>query len=52
MGWSHTHMWRIRIGRDTSGVRGPSPTPGHLVQGFSARKISIHNFWLKKTSKD
>ena len=26
-GWSHTHVWRIKMGRDAMGVRDPSPTP-------------------------
>ena len=43
---SHTHVWWIKIRRDTSGVRDPSPTPYPQAQGSSARKISPHNFWL------
>ena len=31
---------------DTLGARDPSTTPTHPTQGFSARKISPHNFWL------
>ena len=46
MGASHSHMWWIKIRRDTSGVRDPRPTPDHPAQGSSARKISSHNFWL------
>ena len=40
------HVWWIKIGRDTLGVRDPSPTPDHPAQGSSARKISPYNFWL------
>ena len=39
------HMVEIKW-RDISGARDPSPTPDHLAQGSSARKISPHNFWL------
>ena len=28
LGWSHTHMWQIKISRDISGAKGPCPTPG------------------------
>ena len=35
-------------GRYISRVRDPTPIPDHLGQGFSARKISPCNFWLKK----
>ena len=42
--WSHTHAWWIKIGRDTSEVRDPSPTPDYPAQSSSARKISPHNF--------
>ena len=46
-GWSHIHMWQIKIGRDTSGVGDPSPKPDHpAVQGSSARKIKSHTFCL------
>ena len=41
-------MWYIKIGRDISGTRDPKPIPGPPNQGFSARKISPHKFWLKK----
>ena len=41
-----THVWWIKIGRDTAGVRDPHPTPDYPAQGSSARKISPHNFWL------
>ena len=41
-GWSHTHIWWIKIGRDISGVRDCSPTPDHLAQGSSARKVTPH----------
>ena len=53
VGWSHTHVWGIKIRKDISameapwGVRGPSPTPGPLTQGSCDRKISPHNFWLE-----
>ena len=46
MGWSHTHVWWIKTRRDILEAREPSPTPDHPDQGFSARKISPHNFWL------
>ena len=44
--WFHTHMSWIKIRRDIAGARAPSPIPGPLAQGFSARKISPHNIWL------
>ena len=44
-GWSHTHMWWIKIGRDSLGVRDSSPTSDHTAQGSSARKLHPHNFW-------
>ena len=47
-GQSHIHLWRIKIRRDTSGARDPSPTQDHPAQGSSARKISPHNFWGQK----
>ena len=43
---SHTHTWWIKIRRDTSGTRGPSPIPDPRTQGSSARKINPHNFSL------
>ena len=45
---SHTHVWWIKIRRDTLGVRDRSPTPDHPAQGSSAGKINPHNFWLWK----
>ena len=39
-GWSHTHVWWIKIGRDTSWVRDPSPRPHHPAQSSCARKLS------------
>ena len=44
----HPNMVDKNFGRDISGVRSPSPTPGPLAQSSSARKISLHNFWLQK----
>ena len=41
---SHTHVWWIKIGRDTLGARDPSPTPNYPAQGSTARKRSSHNF--------
>ena len=38
----------LKFGRGTSGVRGPSPTPGPAAQGSSARKTSPHKFRLQK----
>ena len=35
-----------KFGRDILGAR--SPTPGPKAQESSARKISPHNFWLRK----
>ena len=43
---SHIHVWWIKIGRDISGVRDPSPRSDHSEQGSGTRKISHHNFWL------
>ncbi|KAF6114519.1 hypothetical protein HJG60_010500 [Phyllostomus discolor] len=45
-GQYHTYMWWIKIGRHTSGVRDPRPTPDHPAHGSSDGKISPHNFWL------
>ena len=45
-GWSHIHVWRIEIQKDTLGLRDPSPRPDHIAQGSSAGKINPHNFWL------
>ena len=45
---SHTHLWWIKIRRDISQLRDPSPIPDHTAPGSSARKISPHNFWLLK----
>ena len=44
--WSQAHVQWINIGRDTSGMRDPSPIPDHPAQGSSVRKMSPHNFWL------
>ena len=33
-------------------VRDPRPTPDHPAKGSSPRKISLHSFWLGKTSRD
>ena len=35
--------------KDISGAKSTSPTPGTPAQGSSARKISLHNFWLQKS---
>ena len=45
-GWSHIHVWWIKIGKDTWGMRDPSQRPDHTAQGSSIRKIKPHNFWL------
>ena len=45
-GWSHIHVWWIKIGRDTVQVSDPSPRPDCTAQGFSTRKINLHNFCL------
>ena len=43
----HIHVWWIKIGRDTSGVKDLRPKPDQPeAQGSSARKINSHNFWL------
>ena len=47
--WSHTHIWWIKIGRYTLGPRDPSLITDHPAQGSSTRKISPHNFLLKKS---
>ena len=41
-----------KFGRDILGVRSPNPATGPPAQDSSARKISPHNFWLQKTSRD
>ena len=46
-GWSHSHVWWVKIRRDISGESDPSPKPDHpAAQGSRARKINPHNFWL------
>ena len=45
-GQSHILVWWIKIRRDTSGVRDPSPRPDHTAQVSSIRKINPYNFWL------
>ena len=37
---------RQKNGRETLGVRDPSPSPNHPAQGPGMRKISAHDFWL------
>ena len=37
-GQSKTYVWQLKIGRDTSGARDPSPMPDHSAQGSSARR--------------
>ena len=44
--WSHMCVWQIKIGRETLGVRDPSPRTDCTAQGSSARKINFHDFWL------
>ena len=49
-GWSHIHVWWVKIregylGREESQTHTRPP-----VQGSSARKISPHNFWMQKPS--
>ena len=44
---SHNSMCWIKIGRDTSGMRYPSPIPDHQAQGSRARKMSPYNFCCK-----
>lgn len=51
MGWSHTHMWQLKVRRDIMTAKdpedeGPSSTLYSPVQGFSARKRSPPNFGL------
>ena len=50
-GWSHIHVWWIKIGRGTSGTKDLSPGPDHIAQGSSTRKISPHNFCLQKPGR-
>ena len=38
MGWSYTHMWKIKIRRDIVEMRGPNSPLGLLAEGSSARK--------------
>ena len=47
-GWSHIHVWWIRIGRNTIGVSDLSPRPYGTAQGSSTRKTNPYNFWLQK----
>ena len=42
----HSHVWWVKIGRDTLGANDPSPRPDRIAQGSSAGKIKPHNFWL------
>ena len=42
-GWSHTHMWWIKIRRGTLGARDPSPRPDHPARVPVTG--SPHNFW-------
>ena len=51
MGWSYTHVWEIKIRRDISGERGPSPILHSPAQGSSARKMSPW-FLAVKPSRD
>ena len=37
----------LKCKRFISGARSTSTTPGALAQGYSAKKISPHNFWLQ-----
>ena len=54
MGWSHTHMWWLKIRRDISAVESPTEEPGvqpctkRLTQSSSTRKRNPHNTWLEK----
>ena len=51
-GQSHIYMWWTKIGRNTSGARGPSHRPDNSAQGSRTRKVSLHNFWLYKPVSD
>ena len=44
----HLCVWWIKIRRNISGARSPSPNLVPPTQGSSVRKISPHNFWLQK----
>ena len=53
VGWSHTHMWQIKIRRDISAIEVPPEAQRVLAQhqsppaqASSARKRSPRNFWL------
>ena len=49
MGWSHTHMWQIKI---QEGYLRSKESQAHTrppAQGSNAKKISPHNFWLQKS---
>ena len=46
--WSNSHVWWIRIRRDTCGASHPSHRPDHTPQGSSTRKRKPHKFWLSK----
>ena len=48
MGWSHIHMWWIKIWEGYLGNKESQPHTRTPSQGSSARKISPHNFWLQK----
>ena len=43
---SHSHVWWIKIWRDTLGASDSSPRPDRTAQGSSAGKINPSNFWL------
>ena len=45
-GQFHSHVWWIKIKRDTLEVSNLRPRPDHLGQVYSTRKIKLHNFWL------
>ena len=34
-GWSHIHVWWVKIGKDTSEASDPSPRPDYSAQGSS-----------------
>ena len=48
MGWSHTHLWWVKIREGYLQNEKSQPHTRTLAQNSSARKISPHNFWLQK----
>ena len=48
MGWSHIHVWWIKLWEGYLRSKESQSHTRATTQGSSARKISPHNFWLQK----